>query len=220
MRRAALAFLLVAAAAVAALAILGASERRSLAFTLGAPSLVVAATLQPGQEVCQQPVAVPAAFDAVQLHLGTFDAPGPRLAVTIRRAPAGVIAARGVLPAGSADNARSLVRVGHVGTGGNIAICLRDLGPRKVAIYGAPDVAAPASAALIRGFPTGNDLDLVMRTTHPRSTLALLGDVLRRASLFRGSWIGAWLYWLLLAGIVVGVPALIARALHAASDEG
>jgi hypothetical protein len=208
MRRAALAFGLVALAGVLALALLGARERRSLAFTLGVAPSAVAAPLQPGQQACQQPVLVQAAFDAVELRLRTGGGP---LSVVVLPAGGGAPLGRGTLPAG----ARPLVAVGHVGAGRRVAICVRNDGAREADLLGGPDGAARGSTARIDGARTGNDLTLVLRTARRRSTLAELPAMLGRAALFRGGWSGAWVYWLLLAAVLLGVPALLVRALSA-----
>lgn len=219
MRKAALAFLAVAVAGLVALLIVGATTSRTFAFTLGTPSFGAVATLQPGQEVCQLPVPVGAAFDEVELHVGTFGRPrGSELEVSIREQPGGAVLARGTLPAGYADNSRPTVDVGDVDDDGSVAICVRNTGSRRAALYGGPDVTARTSSAELDGRPLGADLNLVFRTSSPRSGLALLPDMLERASLFRGGWIGPWLYWLLLAGVLLAVPALIVRALTLTED--
>ncbi|HET6448699.1 MAG TPA: hypothetical protein VFG31_06270 [Conexibacter sp.] len=226
MRRAALALVLVAAAGTAALALVGASERRTLAFTLGVSPTAVAMTLAPGQEACQQPLLVEASFDVVELRLAAGGAPSPPLAVDVRAPEGGAPIAHGTLmaqdaPASVAAAATGMparVSVGHVGDGRTVAICVRNRGAAPVGLFGGPDVAARGSGGQLDGQPTGTDLALVLRTTHPRSTIALLPDVLARAALFRAGWIGAWLYWALLAAVLVVVPALLVVALRAASE--
>jgi hypothetical protein len=227
MRRAVVALALVVAAGVAALALVATGERRSLAFTLGVSPSAVAATLAPGQEACQQPVLVEAPFDVVELPLAQRSAPAPRLQVDVRAPEDGAPLARGTLPAGRAQTVRAAdgtpaagarVRVGRVPAGITVAICVRNRGAAPIGLSGGPDAAARGSTALLDGQPTGNDLALVLRTKRPRSTLALLPDVLARAALFRAGWIRAWLYWALLAALLLAVPALLAVALRAAAE--
>jgi hypothetical protein len=216
MRRAALIALLAAAlAGVAVVAIAGASRERTLAFTLGAPSSAPAVVLRPGDTVCQAPIAVAAGFDGVELQPGTFGAAGSPLALVVRRLPGGQPLARGRLAAGYADVKRETIHVGAVPAGGEVAVCVTNAGSRRTALYGTGDAAARTSSALLDGRPTGMDLDLVFRTG-ARSTLALVPDMLARMALFRGGWVGTWLYWLLLAAILLAVPALLARALAGA----
>lgn len=225
MRKAATALLVVAAGALLALVLMGASERRTLAFTLGAQPSLVAVTLQPGQEACQEPVLVEVAFDAIDLQLAGADTPGSRVLVSVRPIAGGAPLANAVLPTGSAPGARSVLPVDRVAAGQDVAICVRNAGRREVGVIGNVDPAVRLSTATLDGRPTGHDLDIVLRTTRERSTLALLPDMLARASVFRGGWSGPWLYWVLLVLVVVGVPALLLRALSAsvpssASDAG
>lgn len=199
------------------LAIVGAGEQRTLAFTLGVPAGSSVVELRPGQEACQTPIAVGAAFDEVELQIGTFRRAGQPLELVVRRGgPDGEVLGRGRLPGGYGDIERPVVAVGSVPDGGAVALCVENRGRRRVALYGAADAAARTSTALVDGRPVGGDLDLVFRTHEPRTTLALVPDVLERMSLFRGGWIGAWLYWLLLAGVVIGAPALLGFALAGA----
>jgi len=222
--RAVLALVLVAAAGTAALALVAAREDRTLAFTLGVAPAAIAAPIAPGQEACQQPLLVEAPFDVVELALAPGDAHAARLAVEVRPPEGGAPIARGTAAgaaaspgAGATEAAR--VPVGRVPAGGTVAICVRNAGSAAVGLYGGPDAAARGSSALLDGRPTGNDLALVLRTAQPRSTLALLPDMLARAALFRGDWIRPWLYWALLAALLLAVPALLAVALRAASAE-
>jgi hypothetical protein len=218
-RPAVIAFLAVSLLALAAAAVLGARERRTLAFTLGVPSFGPVARLGAGEEACQQPILPSDAFDAVELQTGTPRRPGGPLAVTVRRTD-GALLGRGTFPAARPGQQRRTVAVGRVDTRGPIAVCVRNAGTRAVALDGGPDVTARTSSAHLGDRALGADLDLVFRRDQPRSTLTLLPAILRRAALFRAGWIDPWLYWLLLAGAVIAVPALLARALARASlDE-
>jgi len=218
MRKAAFSFGAIALAGVVALLIVAATSSRTLSFTLGVASVAPVAELRPGAEVCQRPIPVGGAFDEVELHVGTFGRAGQPLELTVRDADGGAELGSGELPAGYADNSRPLVTVGEVPGDGSIAVCVRNAGSRRVALYGGPDAAARSSSAELDGRPARADLDLVFRTADERSALALLPDMLARASLFRGGWIGPWLYWLLLAAAVVGVPLLLWRALALTAD--
>ena len=216
MRRAALiAVLTFALAGAAVVAIAGASRERTLAFTLGVPSSAPVVVLRAGDTACQAPIAVPVGFDGVELQPGTFRAAGSPLEVVVRRSPDGALLARGRLAADYADVERETIHVGAVPAGDEIAVCITNVGARRTALYGGADAAARTSTATLDGRPTGADLDLVFRTG-ARSTLALVPNMLRRMALFRGGGIGPWLYWLLLAAVLFGGPALLARALAGA----
>ncbi len=220
-RPAVIAFVALAAVALAAVAVLGASERRSLAFTLGVTPYAPVATLEPGQQVCQAPIPAGASFDAVELQPSAQRRPSGPLYVTVARAGDRVVLGRGTLAVAAPRPQRRVVDVGHVDADGEIVVCVRAAGAGAVSLYGGPDQSARTSTAALDGRPLGADLDLVFRRAHAVSTVALLPRMLARAALFRGDWIGPWLYWLLLAAVALGVPLLLARALwSAASEEG
>jgi len=213
-----LAFGLAALVAATAVALLGAHDRRDLAFTLGVPSYYVTAPLRPGDEACQTPILVPTAFDAVDFQVSTRHAPGSRLHVTVRWAAGGPPMAQGVLPSGYDGTVRHRVHVGPVPAGGEVAVCIRNAGRRWAGIYGGPDITARTSNEQLDGGGTTADLDLRFRRSS-RSTLAMVPEMARRAALFRGGWIGPWAYWALLAGVLLAVPALLAWALVRATAE-
>ena len=204
------------AAALLALVLVGALHREHRAFTLGVTPFAVAAELPPGGAVCQAPIRVPdgARFDAVELVLGTYRRPGPPVAVAVRDAGGGELLARGELAAGYPDNTRRAVRTGPVAEGASIEVCVRNRGSRRVALYGSGAGASPTSdLRTASGEVLPTDLDLVFLTTEGRPLLALVPAVLQRATLFHGGLAPAWLLWLVLALLVVGVPLLLARAL-------
>jgi hypothetical protein len=49
--------------------------------------------------------------------------------------------------------------------------------------------------------------------------LATLPHAFERASVFRPGWVGPWLYWLLAAAVLLGIPVLLARALSASEER-
>jgi hypothetical protein len=51
------------------------------------------------------------------------------------------------------------------------------------------------------------------------STLSLIPTIFRRASLFRPSWIGPWLYWLLVAVLAGATAWLALRLIPTAAEE-
>lgn len=197
-------------------------ERR--AFTLGVAPSVPAVELRPEREICQGPMGVPEGgeFAAVRVSLGTYFRPtGPPLAVSVRRAGGGAVLARGRLDGGYPDIAAQPVHeisTGRVGARQRIDVCLRNVGTRRVAVFGSAGAASPGSVARTqRGRVSGNDLSLEFMRAEPRTGLGLLPHLFERASLWELGWSGAWLYWVLLAGVLVGVPTLLALALTRAA---
>jgi hypothetical protein len=76
------------------------------------------------------------------------------------------------------------------------------------------------SAATLDGRRLPNrDIAMVFPRAEPKSVLALVPEMFRRAALFRPGWVGAWTFWLLAALILLGAPLLLARALASAEDD-
>jgi hypothetical protein len=82
----------------------------------------------------------------------------------------------------------------------SLTVCLRADPPAQVVVY--RGVAATELA-----------FELVRER---RSALAQLPDSFERAALFHPGWVGAWTFWVLTAAVLLGVPALLVRALRGA----
>ncbi len=224
MRRGAIVFASLAALGVALLLLVGAGRETKLAFTLGVFPGGPVATLGSGQTGCQAPIDVPegGAFDAITVPLGTYRRPGSPVAATVTDVTTGRVLARGTLPGGYPDvGERQLERIAVAPTvpeQSRIIVCLRNSGSGRVAIYGNPDIAAPASMLLKDGTPVGADAALRFET-RSRSVLSLFGRSADRASLFKAGWVGPWAFWLLAALVVLAVPALITFALVRAERD-
>jgi hypothetical protein len=223
MRRAALLTAAIAVAGILAAGVTALADSRRDAFTLGVPATWTGLVkLRQGGEVCQAPIAVPKGgdFDAVRFALGTEGHPGPQLEVLVREARGGAVIGRGGLAAGYPDSAvtpNHTVAVGHVPAGRTIAVCLANKGSKRVFVYGNAGAASRSSEAMADGRVLPLDMDLVFVRSEPRSLLALMPDVLHRAALFRAGWVGTWTYFLLAALVLLAVPALLARAVGAAT---
>jgi hypothetical protein len=225
MRRPVVVLLGVCAAAVVVLLVSAMATKERRAFTLGVAAAGPVTTLQPRQEVCEEPVVVPdsaAAFDRVAFSLGTFGHPGPPIDVRLSAVDGG-FEARGRLPGGYADVKRAptpAVPVGHVAPLGEpLRICLRNAGTTTVSVYGNGDLASRTSTAVKDGKLAGVDVALVLERNTPRSALSLVPAMFRRASLWRADWVGAWTYWVLGALVLLALPALLAVALRSSLRE-
>ena len=213
------------AAAVLVTVLAGVTTKEKDAFTLGVSAAGPVTTLQPGQQVCQEPIVVPdadAAFDRIRFSLGTFSRPGPPIDVAVK-AIDGRFEARGRLEGGYADRSRAptpSVAVGHVALiEQGLRVCLRNAGSTKVAVFGNGDLASRTSTATKDGKPAGADVTMVFERGESRSALSLVPRIFERASLWRASWTGAWTYWLLGALVLLAVPALLALALRSSLRE-
>ena len=224
MRRAVVVFALLAALAVAAVLLVGADRKTQLAFTLGVSPGGVVTTLAPGQTACQRPIDVPkgGGFDAITVPLGTFHQPGSAVEATVIALPGRAPLGRGTLAAGYPDvGARALERIPvtpAVREGARVAVCLRNTGDGRVAVYGNGDLATSASTLFKDGRPATADASLAF-TREPRSVLSLFGVSADHAALFKAGWVGPWTFWLLAALVALGVPALLAFALARAGRE-
>jgi hypothetical protein len=224
MRRAVGVFVLLAVLAVAGVLLVGATRKTELAFTLGVTPGGIVTTLAPGEQACQRPIDVPknGGFDGITVPLGTFHQPGSAVEATVIRLPGRSPLARGTLPAGYPDiGARELERIAvtpAVPEGARIAVCLRNTGTGRVAVYGNGDLASPGSTLFKDSRPATADASLSF-TRGSRSVLSEFGVSADHAALFKAGWVGPWTFWLLAALVALGVPALLAFALARAARE-
>lgn len=198
-----------------ALAIEAASDKRDLAFTIGVVPSIVAADLRPGATVCQVPIDVPEDFSRVRLYTRRGGGAGKPLVVSVLSMPSGRLLGQGRVHGGSADATAS---VGNVDAEQKIGVCARNAGTRPVSLYGNTLAGAPLSGAIIGKGQLTTDLSVVFLHDGSRSMLAQLPQVFERASVFRPGFVGPWLFWVLAAAVLFGVPVLLARAL-ADADE-
>jgi hypothetical protein len=151
------------------------------------------------------------------MQVGTYRRLGSPLAVSIRRADSGREIAAGRVPGGYADVSQLEVELDStVAPGQRVAVCVRNAGQRKMAIYGGPELANVGTTVEIGGRDQKTDMTLVF-TRPPSSLLSQTPEVFERASLFRPVWIGPWAYWLLLGCVLLVVPTLLAAALGQAN---
>ncbi|HEX8073808.1 MAG TPA: hypothetical protein VF545_02400 [Thermoleophilaceae bacterium] len=221
MRRAPIAALaVVCVLGLAGLALAAAADRRELAFTLDVRPVGIVAIAEPGQEACQRGVRADDGFDVVDALLGTFQRPGPPLAVTVRDARSRRTLATGRLPAGAQDNKPASVRVSPaVDAGRTLDVCVRDAGGGRLGFYGGSGTDSAESHATVNGRPLPGDLRLRFFRSRPRSALGLMPAMMRRAAVFRPDPVGAWTFWALLAAVAAGVPLLLAAALRRGGGE-
>jgi hypothetical protein len=190
MRRPWLVFAAVFAAGVVALLAFAVFQKRDEAFTLGvAPALTVHA--KAGQTLCQTPIDVPAEFDRAQLSL-----------------------ADGTVRAGTVRDARTHAPIeAPVPEGSRVEVCVD--GPATV--LGNAALATRSSEAVRDGKPLEADLSVVFFRNESQSVLALIPDVIERASLFHGAWVKPWGVGLLAVLLLTAFPLLLVVALRESS---
>jgi hypothetical protein len=209
----------VVAAGVLALAVGAMLDRTTLAFTLGVQPGGPVVPLAPGQTACQEPIDVPAnaAFDQVTVPVGTYFKPGSALAATVLGG--GRTLARGRLAGGYPDvGQRPLerIRLDRQVRAPTIAVCVKDVGPRPVALYGNGALAARTSAAYVDGNAVRYDIAFSFGRS-PRSLASLLPAMASRAALWRLPGMPEWIYLVIALAVLLGGPALLARALRSAT---
>ncbi len=217
--RALVAYGVVIGLGLGSLMIAAVSTDRRLAFTLGVTPAKPVVTLARGGTVCQSPVDVAAGFSRILLYPGTFRRPGPPLGVRVLEQARAPLAA-GRLAGGYADNAKQVVTVGNVGAGRSIAVCVRNLGSRPVALYGDGAGRGAPLHARVRGRSIGADLSIEFLRRRSISTLDVLPTMLARASRFRAGWFGPWTLWLVAVAVLLVVPASIAMAVRGSGSAG
>jgi hypothetical protein len=216
-RRAVGGFAAVVGAALVALLVIGLTDGRSEAFTLGVHSDAGVVKLKPGAEVCQRPIEALESFDGLRVQLGTYKRPGSPFSVEVRSARTGQGLAGARVGAGWTDSEVQQVRLSRtVQSGGEVSVCIRNDARQPVAVYGSGELSNRASSSYLDGRRTGADLMLVFLRPEPESTIALLPSLIRHASLFHGEWASPALYWVLLAVVLAALCIFPALALRAA----
>lgn len=208
------AFIAVTVVGLGAIAFAASRDQRDLAFPLGVVPGMVAAELPPDAEACQRPVPVGADFTGIRMQVGTYGRRGGPLAVVVSRIAGGRMLARGRLGGGYRDQSQPTVELDRtVERGERVAVCIRNAGDRRVALYGGPELAKRDSAVAVDGREQPTDLTLTF-TTASRSALSQLPAIFDRASLFRPAWVAPWTFWLLGGLLLLAVPALLGAALR------
>lgn len=230
----------VLAVGVAVIAVLGLTHTTTLAFTLGVPVAGPVTSVSPGFSVCQVEISGPEGvrFDEIDLVLGTFEErEGPPVRAVVR-APDGDVLSEGLLPGGYPDitvtEGQTIPLADEARVRNGMTVCLRNEGTTDLAVYGAPDVAAAPTSAVIPSAPgeldpeagdedpavVGADLALEFHREE-RSYLSLVGDMGERMRLFRQApLLPAWLYLTLVLGLLGAAGAALVAAVGAAERTG
>jgi hypothetical protein len=215
------AFLATVAAGALLFLVLSLVRGTALTYTLGVPSNGVAVKLAPRKEFCQEPIVAESdrSFDRVTVVLGTYDRPGPALAVAIRDPKTRAVLAHATVPAGYPDITRrpsTIIALDHAIHPATLAVCFRNAGAHSVAFYGAGDAATPSTATL-GGKGLGADVALSFSDRH-HSWASTLGATFGRASLFRTPRIPGWLYLVGLVLLTAVAAATLTVAVSAALE--
>lgn len=209
-------FSLASLLAILAIVAAAASDARRTAFPVDVPNNAPVVSLPPGLTLCQGPVDVQSRFQAVEIWVR----PAARLQLTIRAAGTERVLARTATAMAPHASGAHVIKLKRTATpaGQPIDVCLRNVGQRAVTFEGGPPSRTSGRLA-VGGRPRREDIAMLFLRDHGSSLLSLLPAVFDRASLFKLAGVGAWTFWLLLAGCLVAFP-LAAVALASALKSG
>lgn len=237
--RSAAAFIAVVVVGAVALAAFYVGGGGSRVQNLGVSVTKAVAILAPdGRQVCERPISLGDRVDAVEFNPGT-PPPTPALRVQIRDAASGRLLASGQLPGRFDPAVPQTVGVSPpVTSRRDIALCIEDLGPGGVGIFGsdiryvpcsiarnAPtcafgraQVTSSVTEAYVGSRPTGGAIEAVFLRAHPRGLFNRVSDTIRHASAFRPGFVGTGFWWGLLVLLVLAAPACLVWCLRSSEE--
>jgi hypothetical protein len=202
-----IALLAVVLLALAACTVAAARDATDVATAVGLPAINATTPVEPGGTVCRRDIDTPVAFTRVRLTVRPEGAAGPPLAVSVRRN--GRLAGAGRVAGGYAPGPVE-ARVGSQPAGGRVDVCVRAPGGVPVVVLG----STAAGTREVYDPERGAAFAVVLLRPDRVSALAQVPDMVQRAALFKP--VGSGLLWVLLAGVVLGLPLLLLGALRAA----
>lgn len=201
----------------------GLSDRQRTAFSVDVPAGGPVARLTAGRRFCQGPIAVPRAFSGVRVWIVPTTSHPASVTVSVRRTGPDAVRVAGQLgiPVGVVPGALASPAAGFsrpVSSGGPVQLCLRSGTGAPLYLIGAQPTSG--SGLISPSPPAGpGAASLVFLAPRSRSVLGLVPTMMARAALFRPTWMGAWTYWVLLAGLVAAVLLLGASVVATARAE-
>ena len=200
---------IVAAVACAALLIAFVSvlgqERRHIVGTNSVPARDLVATITAGQTACQKERVLPAGTRSLTLGANTMGAPGPELVLTVTAG--GRQVARGRVAGNYPDSGVVGINMDPVDrTYEHVVVCVRDLGPASLNLYGEPTtLGTPLTAGGVRKEAVAT----VIWYGHTQSWASLVPTIAHHADTGGTELFGALTLWLALAFVLLaGAGAL------------
>jgi hypothetical protein len=213
--------LVLALALLAGLIVSALEPMQIRAYSSGIPNTEYVALVARGQEACEGPVRVQPAAGAVRIWGN--GAGGPAwVQVIVRNATSGRAMARGwTLVPHSPPAAYEAALNTSIPSGSTIVVCIAGQGPSPIALGGAgpaqPVLAVDPARKTIRA-----EFSLVLLERSRHSLLTALPTAFARAALFRFSWTGPWMFWVLTIAFLgtIGACAWAVTAAARADAEG
>jgi hypothetical protein len=180
-------------------------------------------TLEPGQELCEDDVALDTSAQVIRFYSGSPTPDVPRLRVTVEgdgyRAEA--LSPETGQAGGGADGIYD-TRIPRPARSTMTTVCVRSASDDQAAILAGSEEERihSRSKATVDNKPIEPRVALVVLAGGPRSPLSQARTVLERASTFQPAPVGWVLLGLMLIVIGVGVPALAVYAVLKALREG
>jgi GT2 family glycosyltransferase len=201
------AFGVTVVAGLAVLLLAASDDRSDVAFTNEASSSQEVVSIAGRRTFCQRVADVPKSFDGVNIPIYSGRSTEP-FALVVRDGRRGTRLGAGQ---GSAPPAPAFVAIqtGRVEAGRPVRVCVENRSRGRLGLYGTGEGERRVTRGTVR-----NGRVALIFTGESRSLLQRIPDAFGRAELFKPAWLGAWTFWLLAAGFILGVPTLLAVALR------
>ena len=193
---------------------------RIRAYAMGSPQNQPVVVLARGQEVCQGPIRTPVAIGGAQIA-GNGVGRSAWVEMIVRDATTRQAIARGWALGLPEPGDYDVALDGSIPSGLTIDVCVAGQGPAPFSLLGSAAVN-PEIVMNQAGKTTPAEFSLVLFERSRHSLLTALPTAFRRASLFRFSWTGPWMFWVLavaLLGTIASCGWAVAAAARADSRE-
>ena len=198
---------LLAVAVVLAI-VLSQTTRHAIGSNFVPPQAFVA-QVPGGARVCQSREHIPSGTGAIQVRIGTFGRPGPRLELSVA-GPTGGTLARRVRTAGWPEGDVA-IPVARLGERQGAEVCLRNAGSAPIAVAGGRTLGA---AAVVGGQPASGGITLRYLEPEARSWWGFAPEIADRVARLRDAPPGALtlpLFLVLAIGTLAAAVALVLR---------
>ena len=194
---------------------------RDFPSSVPSPAAVTSASVvrvAPGKVICASSLAVESHSEQLRFKLDTGGRPGPALHVSLNGDRG--YHARATVAAGYPDATLAQVPIPAPGPGSQLVqACIRNEGRRSVGLFASADRTQSRSVTTVDGAVKVGSVWMAFYERSPRSIASRASVIVHRMSVFRPGFVGPWLWWPLLALLVLGGPALLLAAVWRALGD-